>query len=412
MAKSKPMFFAFHLKFSGNISLEDLNKALSLVRKVYPLSAVRVEFKPPKKQILTTQNVPDYSVKVEQPDTDWKQIVASELGKEFDDSTGPMVKFNMIPNQDTTHLVAIFHHAVSDGMSAVLFLKKLYRILCTNHGAEQFEVNWAPTLTEFLTDDIKDELTRAEFPDWLKYKKHLQTEIVPRPEDIPFESTDFHLYSLQLNKENTLEIIKASKEYGVTVHSYLGAILLLLFADEFGEKQGYQRVIQCPVSFRPFMKNEASEAFGIYNGIIKSKIDCSPGRSFESVILDIHNSLHKMIKSTDTLKHYYFFIDHMLKGVSDPEALFYSRKEEAGVDYDFSLSNVGVIKFDDSENKSRILECHGPIFSAQDGEIVIGVNTAEERLSLTMIFEKDRFPALAAQKIMQKLESKLASFNK
>ncbi len=415
-AARRPMYFAFHLKMSGDISVDDLKSALTSIRPKYPSTAVRVAFGPGKRQYITTEGVKDFPIEVLKPQTDWRSVVAQRLTDKFDDNIGPMVKFLLIQQRDTTSLIAIFHHAICDGISGANFLKALYRSLAAPQKNQCVcspdSFGWEPVLTHCLKENIQKEFEQSELPDWIKHKLHLKIPIKPCPDEFHFLQPTFDIRTIELDENDTVRVQSVSKQWGVSVHSLLGAIMLSSFARRYARSTGYDRIIQSPVSFRHFLKEENRDAFGLFMGIIKEKIDCSPRCSIKDIASQIHTRFRVKINSTETLKHYLSFMTHMLDGVDDPESYFYSSPKHDHMDYDFSLSNLGRIDFGEESDKLRILQFHGPIFSAVDGERIFGVTTTNGRMTISMIYDNNLFCSKRAGEIFDEIEGSLRSVEK
>ncbi|MFP4681348.1 MAG: phthiocerol/phthiodiolone dimycocerosyl transferase family protein [Chitinispirillaceae bacterium] len=404
-ARQKPMYFAFHLKIREEIGADELKTALAAVRPRYPLSAVRVGSGPGRSQWITTDDVPEYPVTVLTQGADWRETVSEKLNEKWDESTGPMVKAALIPGKEKSDLLVFFHHAVCDGMSAVYFIKDLF---CTLNGepmsGEKASDKWDPVLTEAIRGDVQEEFEKSELPVWLKHKLHLQVKMKPCPR-FHFLQPSFDIRSIELDAEETSQLANRAKEWGVSVHSYLGAVMLSTFAERFARSTGHERIIQSPVSFRHFLKEECSEAFGIFMGIMKEKVDCAPGRSLGEIASQIHSGFRTQINTTEKLKFYLSFMTYMLQEIEDPESFWYSSPRHDSMDYDFSLSNLGRINIHDK--KERLLELHGPVFSAVDGERIFGVNTTNGRMAVTMIYDSNCFCREWAEELFGRIEEKL-----
>ncbi|MFP4013928.1 MAG: phthiocerol/phthiodiolone dimycocerosyl transferase family protein [Chitinispirillaceae bacterium] len=406
-ARQKPMYFAFHLKVRGAVGADELRKSLATVRPFYPLSSVRVGFGPGKSHWVTTEGVPEYPVAVLEQNAQWRAVVSEMLIEKWDETKGPMVKFALIPGDEQTELLALFHHAVCDGISALYFLKDLYCVLNGEPvaGLESRGVDrWEPILTEAVTEDVRKEFEESEPPVWLKHKLHLQMEMKPCPE-FHFLQPSFDIRSIELDEGETESVARRAKEWDVSVHSYLGAVMLSVFARRFARSTGYERIIQSPLSFRHFLRQEYRETFGIFMGIMKETVDCGPERSLKEIASQIHSGFRRQIDSTEKLMMYLNFMTHMLKEIDDPEAFWYSSPRHDFMDYDFSLSNLGRIDFPDK--KRKLLELHGPIFSAVDGERIFGVNTTNGRMAITMIYDSNCFWGEWAEELFGSIEDML-----
>ena len=143
-----PMFFAFRMVLLGDLNENDLRKTLAKVRKEIPLTAVRVFKDDDKKQWITTDDVPDYPLIIQDNFAgEPADAVIALLLDPFDNEKGPMVRFSLLRNGNRNNLIAVFQHAIGDGVGAVLFLERLLEHL-GNPDAEIIPVTdetWAPS---------------------------------------------------------------------------------------------------------------------------------------------------------------------------------------------------------------------------------------------------------------------------
>ena len=389
-----PMYFAFRLKIKGDLTLERVKGALTKIRIQYPLTAVRMEIADDKKQYIRTDGVPGYPLIFKNDFSgDWTDEVIEELKTPFDNRKGPMVRFRFLKNGINCDLIVIFHHAVGDGVGAALFIRDLATYLGDPEkpACDPAPGSWDAVLHKIIRPEIEEEILKRELPDFFVKKEYLNIEIKPRMEPV-FPSPNFVLLPLAFSEEETTRFIALSRKAGVTVHAYLGALILKIFGEEFGRKEGYKRTIQCPVNFRPQLKEEAVNYLGLYNGLITAESDCSPERPLEEIASEIGRTLREQVDSFDPLQRYYNFMTHYLTGVKDPEAFYDSRTESGpGMNYDFSFSNIGRVDIARQYNDLTVEELYGPTFSATKGERVIGVLTQQGRLSLTMIYDAECF---------------------
>ena len=405
-----PMYFAFRLNIRGNLTQERLLNALDKVRLEFPLTAVRVEKLADKKQFITTENVPEYPLTVTDSFTgDWRDELISLLQPSFDNAVGPMVRFKLLRNGLENSLIAVFHHAVGDGVGAVLFLESLLRHLGDPERSPVIptEETWAPMLHKIISSEnmkIIETFDPPKYKDDKEYTQYVPKIITPEP----FPILPFALHTVAFSEEETTAIVTAAKRAGVTVHAYLGAMILQCFAAEFGPKEGYLRTIQSPINFRPQLIPGADRMFGLFNGLITAQSDCSEGRPTEEIAREIGKSFHEEIQSLKTLAGYFNFMSYILDGIDDPE-VYYDSRETAGptMAYDFSFSNLGRIELERDFGDLELTEAFGPVFSATRGEKVIGALTLNGRLFMTMIYDSDCFERETGERIWSTIREKI-----
>ena len=398
MGNLNPLYFAFKIRVNNNISESELKEALLKVQKKHPLAGIRVEMTPDKKQFITTENVPEIPLReFNAGETDWKTAVNKELQTCFDIFKGPIVKASMIKRSGITDIIIVFHHAICDGLSSVIFLKDLFLFLA-DPGLPVNPYMEAPPLIELIKKDVIDIIEEKELPGWIKDSKVPESK--PHEEEtLPWP--DFAIHNWSFPEEQTNKIVSFARRNNVSVHSVLGAVLLRAFSLELNKKDGFKEVIQSPVSFRPFMIKEAKDYFGLFIGILKAEINCSMERAINEMALEIYTKLKSQLDDYEPLTGYYFFGKYFLKNIEDPE-LFYANRPRRPLDYDFSLSNLGRIPLQKKYGDYEIEDIYGPIFSAINGEIVFGVNTHQERMFFTCTYDKKCFNYATASRIIQK----------
>lgn len=405
-----PMYFAFCLNIRGNLTRERLLRALEKVRIEYPLTAVRAEKLADKRQLITTENVPEYPLFVTDSFTgDWRAELISLLQPPFKNATGPMVRFKLLRNGLENSLIAVFHHAVGDGVGSVLFLESLLRHLGDPERPPVMptEAAWAPMLHKIISPEnmkIIETFDPPKFKDDKEYTHYVPKIIAPEP----FPILPFALHTVAFSEEETTHIVTAAKRAGVTVHAYLGAMILQCFAAEFGPSEGYLRTIQSPINFRPQLIPGADRMFGLFNGLITAESDCSEGRPTEEIAREIGKSFHEEIQSLKTLAGYFNFMSYNLVGIDDPEVYFDSRENNGPqMTYDFSFSNLGKIELERDFGDLELTEAFGPVFSATRGEKVIGALTLQGKLYMTMIYDSDCFSRETGDRIWSTIKAKI-----
>lgn len=407
-----PMFFAFRMNIRGQLSDQALRNALQKIRTKYPLSAVRVEKLAEKRQFITTDNVPDYPLVIKNDYTgNWTDEMVAALQQPFDNGKGPMVRFVLLRNGNDNNLIAVFQHSIVDGVGALVFLEDLIGFIC-NPSLEAVapdENNWAPMLHRMIPAETLEKFKTMPEPPYKNDKAYTKFEIKEHPEEA-FPIPPFELHSAVFSEEQTSRVIAQAKQNGVTVHSYLGALLLQCFAEHFGPKEGYERTIQSPINFRPQLVKGSDRTFGLFNGLLKAKTDCSPNRPAVEIAREIGDKFHNEISSLGPLNGYYNFMSYLLEGIDDPE-LFYENRPNgpSPMDYDFSFSNLGRVNLEKQYGDLTLEEIHGPTFSATKGERVIGLMTYQGRMFMTMIYDSNCFDKELGARIFNTIKDKISS---
>lgn len=406
-----PMYFAFRLRITGSLSEKRLSEALRKTRIEFPLSAVRVEKLPDRRQFISTEDVPDYPLFVMENFTgSVTEEIISLLRAQFDNEKGPMVRFKLLRNGSENHLLAVFQHAVVDGIGAVIFLERVMEHLGDPSlvPVAPDENSWAPELNKIVSPEnmkIIESFGPPEYKDNKDYTKYSLKGDAPKP----FPLVPFIVHAHAFSKETTGAIVAAAKACDTTVHAYVGAMILQSFAEEFGPTEGYTRTIQSPINFRPQLKAGSERLFGLFNGLITAESDCSPGRPTEEIAREIGQNLHEQIESRKPLAGYFNFMSYRLQGVKDPEEYFSNRDQPASINYDFSFSNLGRIEMASCYGDLVVEDVFGPTFSATKGERVIGALTFDGRLHMNMIYDSNCFDPETGERVWERIVGRISS---
>jgi len=403
MGNDTLMHFAFRVKVEPCVKKSDIKQALLKAQHKHPLAGVRVVMIKDKnqfiRQFITTENVPEIPLQeLDGNKTDWKAVIAEELCRYFDIFKGPMIRVFLIQGKISSDIMVVFHHAICDGLSAVVFLHDMLLFLADKDRPINPYLE-APVFTNLIKKDILEIIKKKKLPEWVKNRDNAEKKPIKKE---PFPKPDYVIHNWFFDENKTKKVISLAKANSVSVHGILGAILLKSFAYEFGQKEGFKRVLQSPISFKPFLVDEAKNYFGLFNGILTAEIDCSPKRTISEIASDINKKLKGQLEKYDPLIGYYFFNTHMLEGVKNPESLF-SKRQGMPMDYDFSFSNLGVIQMQKKYGKYEVENVYGPIFSAIRNERVIGLTTHQGRMFFTCIYDKNGFDHTIGSRIIKRV---------
>ncbi len=389
-----PMFFAFRTRVNADIKKIDLQSVLDKLQKKHPMAGIRVEMDDNYQQYIDTENVPSIPVKEYGSDYRWQGILKEELKTPFDMFRGPLLRFAIRKEQQNTDIIAVFHHAIVDGMGGVIFMDELFTILA-NPDMHINNYEYTPPFLDMFPDALADKFSKQDPPDWIKDReKHFDIKepyfkySAPNIKDYP--NPDFNINAWTLDKDITNKLIKISKDNNVSVHGVVGAILFKAFQNVLGSEENFKNVIQSPINLRPFLKPETNEIMGLFNGLLTTEMkDHLMDDIFvmaKYLTQDIRGKLDKDLP----LSGYYYFNKFFSEKINCQESVFQTWINNP-IEYDFSFSNLGKINIQKNYGKYVIEEFQGPIFSAIKGEKVIGVNTCLGEMHFTLIYDKECF---------------------
>ncbi len=383
-----PLNFAFIVGISDVLDEERARSTLRALSARHPALFARQEYTVGKQMDMVLEGEPPLLVSFDERSSAKSEIPREEfmlahMTRAFDPFTGPQFSLDWritgTGADAASELCFVFQHGVADGIAATWIIHD-FLSLYSGMVATLPECREMPVLFDVLLDDVRAELLTRPEPDWKK-----EDPPPAKPFDMPpYAAPDFYVRLFSLAPAGTARLAAEAKAAGVTVNSYLGARVLKASSELFGPEEGFERTIQCPVDFRQYLKEEYRQLAGVYNGIVKVKVDCTlPVPSMAGQIRDGIQTSRAGMKDVEE----YFHFRDSFDGVEDPESLMMGFPPDP-MDYDFSFSNLGRTVIKDSYAGLSVTEFFGPVFTSVSGETVIGLNTTNGTLRMSIIFDK------------------------
>ena len=396
-----PLNFGFQVTISGTLNPEKAHSVLVTLSKRHSILFAHQEYTVGKQMDLVFDRVPDFPITQRTESGPWEQILLSCMVRAFDPFTGPLFSLDWRALGGKTELFFVFQHGASDGIAATYFINDFLK----GYAGLPVTVPESPALPNLY--DVLDErlfaelLTRPE-PDWKK-----ETPPPSKPFTMPeYKAPEFYLRTFKLGAEGTARLAAQAKGAGQTVHSWLGALIMKESAAVFGADSGMCRTIQCPVDFRQYLKEEWRPIAGVYNGIVKTKLDCD--KPVAEMASAIKAGIQASRAGAKDIEEYFHFRDSF-DGIEDPEGFMMGFPPDV-LDYDFSFSNLGRTVVAGAYGDLAVTEFYGPIFTAVNGETVIGLNTTAGALRMSLIFDRKIANAEKYAALGDRIEATLAGF--
>jgi hypothetical protein len=396
-----PLNFGFQVTLSGTFDPEKARATLITLSKRHSILFAHQEYAVGKQMDLVFDRVPDLTITRRTEVGPWQPILLSCMVRAFNPFIGPLFSLDWRALDGKTELFFVFQHGAADGIAATYFIDDFLK----GYAGLPVEIPEAPALPNLY--DVLDEslyaelLTRPE-PDWKK-----ETPPPPKPYTLPpYKAPDFYLRTFKLGAAGTARLAAQAKAAGQTVHSWLGALIMKESAAVFGADSGMSRTIQCPVDFRPYLKEAWRPIVGVYNGIVKVKLDCD--KPVTEMATAIKEGIKAFRAGAKDIEEYFQFRDSF-DGIEDPEGFMMGFPPDV-LDYDFSFSNLGRTVVAGAYGELEVSEFYGPIFTAVNGETVIGLNTTAGSLRMSLIFDGKIANAEKYAALGDRIESTLAGF--
>ncbi len=374
-----PLNFGFKTTIAETLDLAKTRDALARLSLRHSLLFAHQERTPRNQMDMVFEYTGAFPLTERTETASWQEVLLSCMIRKFNPFTGPLFSLDWRATNGETELFFVFQHGAADGIAATYFINDFLTLYSGGEVAIP-ETPSLPILYEVLDEDLYQELLTRPLPDW---KKEEPPE--PKPFDMPdYKAPDFYLRTFEITEGATARLASEAKEAGVTVHSWLGALLMKEAAAVFASDSGMERTIQCPVDFRQYLKEEWRPIVGVYNGIVKVKLDCAS--SVPDMAKAIKQGILSFREGAKDVEDYFHFRDSF-DNVPDPESLMMSFPPDI-IDYDFSFSNLGKTVIAREYGGVSVKDFYGPIFTAVHGETVIGLNTTAGALRMSLIFDR------------------------
>ncbi len=390
IGQEEPIFFTMTARIIGDLSLAELENALTKVRQKHLLTAVKVIDDGETPPYFVQTDPADVPLRIIEDGTDglWLEVIAQELVTLIDATKDPLVRFVWIQGDGFSDLIAVCHHAVADGLSASYLMRDMMTFL-GNPELNVAPLPMNPGLEELIPADVEAELLPAIQAEMEEQMVHFATA-TPMPREVPPPSK-FVVHGRELTSAQTAVLVQQARAEETTVHGALGAAFLLAFTQQFGAETGYTRTIQSPINLRPHLAEPLTESMGTFVHIATTEIDCTPTQDFWQVARAVRDGFVAKLTPAELFS---FLLMVKLTPFIDRESFetIYHTSMNARPDhapYDFSLSNIGRLDFVEQYGRFQLKSFYGPTFSATVDENVIGVCTVNGRLSFTFIHKPE-----------------------
>ena len=271
----------------GGVREDDLRRAIDSVGAVHPLMGARVVidvhhdiwFSTDHAQKATLRTVPRTS------EEQWFEEVRQEYLVHFEPEKGPLIRFVLVCSKEVSELIAFSQHSICDGMS----LSNLLRDILASYAnpAKRGQAIRPPVTTDYLK---KDGIISSKFIDeaaieyynnqWQKSPHYFLQEDFCSIYDALARRIRHGIVILQLEPEETLDLLVRCRENGATVTSALTAAFLAAYQEISGQPPENRRTIQVPFDLRKRLGANPGNFLGFFVGAFRFPFAYDSKRSF------------------------------------------------------------------------------------------------------------------------------------
>ncbi|MFC1527494.1 condensation domain-containing protein [Candidatus Neomarinimicrobiota bacterium] len=327
------------------------------------------------------------------------EILINELKHRFDFEKGPLIRFTLL-NQTETTLIINCHHAICDGMSLVYLFKDIISYLSEkNIKLEQkMPVFLEPkNIPQKLGNPISRFFISSINKKWSKktisFSNHLYQEV----HNNFWKECKPQIISFKFSKEETANIVSQCKQNNVSVNT--GLVTAFLYAEKqlFGQKDYSSKVIVTD-NLRTHLKDQPGESMGCFISTVRSYLEYSEKKTFWENTQIFHKKIKQLLEK-DLFKRQLIglftpiFLDVMMLNHFGQREDKLAKKmiKTAGMNKlnsTFTIANLGILEIADNLEKLKVKTLFGPMAISNAMEKYIGVLTINNELHFSICFNE------------------------
>lgn len=274
--QTAPMNVVVVAEVHGALALERLRYALALVQQRHPLLRVCVQTESGEPCYFTSDAAVPLEVIERRSPTHWQELAISERNRPLRWNTPPLLRVTVLHGEDASDLVITLHHMISDGASAIYFVRDLllaYRGPSSPGTLAAMPVR--PSLETLMPETergISGFKRSARFiaqQAWTFFAR--RPRLLREQQSVLSAQRRSSAVHERLSSAETASLLTACRKQSVTVHSALCAALLMAVGAEMNtESPAPHQVLGCctPVNLRRALSPEVGEDMGLYVGPI------------------------------------------------------------------------------------------------------------------------------------------------
>jgi len=385
--------------FETTVSKDDLEKTVLFLSDKHKLLNCHIETDKENKvwYVIDKKLLPEVNMPKSK---NINEILTNELKHRFDLEKGPLIRFTLL-NQTETTLIINCHHAICDGMSLVYLFKDIMKILSGKSikieqkmpvflEPENIPQKLGNPISRFFISLINKKWDKKSisFSDQLHQKLYNNFWKEYKPQIIQFK----------FSKEETANIISQCKQNNVSVNT--GLVTAFLYAEkELFEQKDYSSKVIVTDNLRTHLKNQPGESMGFFVSTLRSDLKYNEKKTFWENAQIFHKKIMQLLEK-DLFKNQLIglfspkFLDVMMlnffKQRDDKQAKKMIKK--AGMyklSATFTIANLGRIEIADNSEKLKIKTLFGPMAISNAMEKYISVLTINNELHFSICFNEN-----------------------
>ncbi len=328
------------------------------------------------------------------------EIIKNELKHRFDFEKGPLIRFTLL-NQTETTLIINCHHAICDGLSLMYLFKDITKILSGKN------IQVEPKMPVFLEpQNIPQRLGNPIYrlfiglinKKWRKGTISFSNQLHQEMHTKFWKEYKLQIIPFKFSKEETANIASQCKQNNVSVNS--GLVTAFLYAEkQLFEQKDYSSKVIITDNLRTHLKNQPGESMGFFISTLRPILEYSEKKTFWENAQIFHKKIKRLLEKE--------LFKNQLIGLLSPKFLdvmmlnYYGQRDDrlakkmikkAGMvklNTTFTIANLGLAEIADHSEKLKIKTLFGPMAISNAMEKYIGVLTINNELHFSICFNEN-----------------------
>ena len=340
------------------------------------------------------------------------EILINELKHRFDFEKGPLIRFTLL-NQTETTLIINCHHAICDGMSLMYLFQDIMKILSGKNIKikQQMPVFLEPkNIPQRLGNPISRFSINLINKKWSKKTIRFSNQKYQEVHNNFWKECKPQIIPFKFSKEETANIVSQCKQNNVSVNT--GLVTAFLYAEKqlFGQKD-YSSKVLVTDNLRTHLKNQPGESMGFFISTLRPNLEYSEKKTFWENAQIFHKKIKRLLEKdlfNNQLISLFtpFFLDVMMLNYfgqrEDKLAKRMIKKAGMGkINSTFTIANLGRIEIADNLEKLKLKTLFGPMTISNAMEKYISVLTINNELHVSICFNEKNVSQESILKIIK-----------
>jgi len=395
--------------FETNISKDDLEKTVLFLSDKHKLLNCHIRTDKENKVwfVIDEKILPEINTSKSK---NINEIIISELKHCFDFENGPLIRFTLL-NQIETTLIINCHHSICDGMSLIYLLRDIIKFLSGKHieANQKTPVFLEPgNIPQRLGNPISRFFINSINKRWRKKPISFSNQIYKELHTNFWKKYKPQMVLFEFSKEETENIISQCKRNNVSVNT--GLVTAFLYAEkQLFERNNYSGQVIVTGNLRTHLKNQPGESMGFFISTLKPNLNYKEKITFWENAQRFHKKIKRLLEK-DLFNNQLIglftprFLDVMMLNYSGHrnDILPKMLAKAAGMhrlSSTFTIANLGRVEIADNSEKLKIKTLSAPIAHSNSMEKYIGVLTINNELHFSICFNENNIDRESVIKI-------------